>query len=207
MRNQTAPVAHADGSSEEADLVSRLKAGDDASFERVVRENGARMLALARRMVRDEESARDVVQEAFLAAFRGIERFAGGARLSTWLHRIVVNTALMKLRSRRRRPEESIEPLLPAFASDGHHTGDLSGWPDAERAVERREIRDFVRRAIDALPESYRSVLLLRDIEELDTTETARALGLTENAVKIRLHRARQALRTLLDGRFRRGNT
>jgi RNA polymerase sigma-70 factor (ECF subfamily) len=194
------------GAAGEAELVARLKAGDQRAFEQLVRDNGSRMLGLARRLLRDEESARDVVQEAFLSAFRAMGRFSGQARLSTWLHRIVINTALMRLRSRRRRPEEPIEPLLPSFRSDGHHVTEFTTWPDAERAIERREIRDLVRRAIEELPESYRAVLVLRDIEGLDTAETARMLDLTENAVKIRLHRARQALRTLLDQRFRKGD-
>jgi RNA polymerase sigma-70 factor (ECF subfamily) len=192
--------------SDEAAFVERLKGGDEQAFERLVRDNGPRMLALARRLMRDDESARDVVQDAFLSAFRSMGAFAGGSRLSTWLHRIVVNTALMRLRSRRRRPEEPIEPLLPTFKSDGHHVTEFSAWPDAERSLERREIREIVSRTIDELPESYRAVLLLRDIDGLDTAETARMLELTENAVKIRLHRARQALRTLLDRRFRKGD-
>lgn len=187
-------------------LLSRLRQGDAAAFEALVREQGPKMLGLARRLVRDDELARDVVQDAFLSAFRAIEGFAGEARLSTWLHRIVVNTALMRLRSRRRRPEEPIEPLLPTFRDDGHHEVQFRGWPQPEVALVRREAREAVRRAVDRLPESYRIVLVLRDLEEMSTAEAARALGLTENAVKIRLHRARQALRTLLDDRFGRGN-
>jgi RNA polymerase sigma-70 factor (ECF subfamily) len=163
------------------------------------------MLGLARRLIRDDDAARDVVQDAFVAAFRAIDGFAAESRLSTWLHRIVVNTALMKLRSRRRRPEEPIDPLLPAFKDDGHHVAEFRAWPDPEQALARRETREAVKRAIGRLPESYRSVLVLRDLQEMNTAETARALGLTENAVKIRLHRARQALRTLLDDWFRKG--
>jgi RNA polymerase sigma-70 factor (ECF subfamily) len=189
----------------EAELVARLKEHDGQAFEQVVRQQGPRMLGLARRLVRDDDSARDVVQDAFLSAYRAIDGFTGDARLSTWLHRIVVNTALMKLRSRRRRPEEPIDALLPAFRDDGHHAVEFGAWPDPERALARREVREAVRRAVDRLPESYRSVLVLRDLEEMSTADAARALGLTENAVKIRLHRARQALRTLLDERLRRG--
>lgn len=186
-------------------LVSGLKAHAPAAFEELVRQNGPRMLALARRIVGDEDGARDVVQDAFLSAFRAIDGFAAEARLSTWLHRIVVNTALMKLRSRRRRPEEPIEPFLPAYREDGHFASGFVAWGDVEQRLQRREMREAVRRAIDRLPESYRTVLLLRDIEEMNTADTAKALGLTENAVKIRLHRARQALRTLLDDWFRKG--
>lgn len=161
---------------------------------------------MARRIVGNEEDARDVIQDAFLSAFRSIGRFAADSRLSTWLHRIVVNTALMKLRTRRRRPEESIEPLLPAFRADGHHAERFTAWTEgAEQALSRKETREAVRRHIDELPESFRTVLLLRDIEGFSTEETARLLETTTNAVKIRLHRARQALRTLLAAHFVRG--
>lgn len=184
---------------DESSLVQALKAGDPAAFETLVRLHGGRMLSVARRFVANEEDARDVVQDAFVSAFRSIDRFEGQAKLSTWLHRITVNTALMKLRSRRRRPEESIEPLLPAFAEDGHHAAPIVEWPEAEDLLHRKQTAARVRAAIDRLPEGYRTVLLLRDIEELTTEETARMLDLTINAVKIRLHRARLALRTLLD--------
>jgi len=112
----------------------------------------------------------------------------------------------MRLRSARRRGEESIEDLLPRFAEDGHKVNHPTpGWEgSAEELLARSETREIVRRAIDQLPETYRSVLLLRDIEELNTEEAARLLGVTENAVKIRLHRARQALRMLLEPSFRR---
>jgi len=180
-------------------LVARLRAGEQAAFEQMVREHGGRMLATARRVVRVEEDARDVVQEAFIAAFRSIDRFAGAARLSTWLHRIVLNAALMKLRGRRRRREDSIEDLLPRFSGDGHFAEPQDRWEtSAADLLEERETRTIVRSAIDRLPASYRTVLILRDIEERDTDDTAAALGVTPNAVKTRLHRARQALRTLL---------
>jgi len=202
----TRPPAAGGPQGAEAELVARLKQRDGRAFEQVVREQGPRMLGLARRLVRDDDGARDVVQDAFLSAFRAIDGFSAEARLSTWLHRIVVNTALMKLRSRRRRPEEPIDALLPTFKDDGHHAVQFGAWPDPEEALARREAREAVRRAVDRLPESYRSVLVLRDLEQMSTADAARALGLTENAVKIRLHRARQALRTLLDERFRRGD-
>jgi len=164
------------------------------------------MLAVARRMLRNDEEARDAVQEAFLLAFRGLPRFAGQSRLGTWLHRITVNAALMKLRSRRAHPEESIEPLLPSFLEDGHATRSYRDWPEsAQQLLERSEVRTLVRSSIDRLPPTYRTALLLRDIEELDTGEVAELLGISANAVKIRLHRARQALRELLDPHLRRG--
>jgi RNA polymerase sigma-70 factor (ECF subfamily) len=149
--------------------------------------------------VRNEEDARDAVQEAFIAAFRAIGRFEGGSTLSTWLHRIAINCCLMKLRSGRRRPETSIEELLPTFDETGHRVLGDESWPESvEAALQRRQTREQVRDAIGRLPEKYRTVILLRDIEELSTEETARALGATPTAVKIRLHRARQALRALI---------
>lgn len=188
-------------------LVGRLRAGDDEAFEALVRRETPRMLAVARRLLRNDEDARDAVQDGFVSAFRSLGDFSGRCQVSTWLHRITVNAALMKLRTRRRKPEDSIEDLLPGFLEDGHHARHPHEWRDTgEALLSSREDREFVRSAIDRLPESYRTVLLLRDIEELDTAEVAQALGVSDNVVKVRLHRARQALRTLLAPRFQKGN-
>jgi RNA polymerase sigma-70 factor (ECF subfamily) len=189
---------------DETALVEALRAGDPTAFETMVRLYAGRMLAVARRLVGNDEEARDVVQDALLSAFRAIGRFEGQSRVSTWLHRITVNTALMKLRTRRRKPEESIEPLLPSFQDDGHHAIRFSEWEGADLVLERAEVRQAVRQAIEELPDAYRTVLMLRDIEELSTEETAEALQITPNTVKTRLHRARQALRTVLDQRLGR---
>jgi RNA polymerase sigma-70 factor, ECF subfamily len=191
---------------EEARLLSALRAGEDSAYEELVHQHAGRLLAVARRFLRNPEDAQDVVQEAFISAFRSLDRFEGTARLSTWLHRIVVNAALMKLRSRRRAPEESIEDLLPKFLEDGHQAQASQEWGvTGEEALHQAQIQQKVRQCIDQLPESYRLVLILRDIEEVDTEEAARIMGITANAVKIRLHRARQALRGLLDPHFRAG--
>jgi RNA polymerase sigma-70 factor (ECF subfamily) len=188
---------------DEARLLAGLRSGDDQAYEQLVREFGGRMLAVARRIVRNDEDARDAVQTAYLSAFRSIGSFEGGCRLSTWLHRIVVNAALMKLRRDRRRPEESIEDLLPRFQEDGHHVETFS--PNdlpADEQLERAEMRALTRACIADLPDTYRTVLVMRDVEELSTSDVAAALGITPNAAKIRLHRARQALTTLLRRRF-----
>ena len=191
----------------DAALVEQLRAGEAQAFEVLVRQYGGRMLATARRLVGNEDDARDVVQEAFLAALRAIDGFAGAARLSTWLHRIVINAALMRLRTRRRRREESIDALLPRFDEDGRWAEPVSRDDMSSEALfERAESRAIVRRAIERLPLNYKTVLLLRDIEEVDTDEAASLLGLTPNAVKTRLHRARQALRTLLQREFLQGS-
>ncbi len=185
---------------EDPALLTRLRGGDDDAFADLVRENTGRLLAVARRMLRQEQDAQDAVQEAFVSAFRALPSFAGQCRLSTWLHRIAVNACLMRLRRRERKPEEPIEDLLPVYEADGRAAGGFAAWDEAvlER-LEREETRALVRAAIDRLPESYRTALLLRDIEELDAADAARLLGITPNALKIRVHRARQALRTLLD--------
>src|ERR1043166_4980998 len=101
-------------------LLAGLRAGDEQAFETLVRIYGGRMLAVARRFFRHDEDAQDVVQSAYLNAFRSVGQFEGQCLIGTWLHRIVVNTALMKLRSRRRKPETSIDELLPTFLEDGH---------------------------------------------------------------------------------------
>lgn len=196
-------MAQEPGADESDALLLRLRGGDGQAFELMVRRQTPRLLAVTRRMLGNEEDARDAVQEAFFKAFRSLHSFEGNCQLSTWLHRIAVNTSLMRLRSRRRRPEGSIEDLLPRFLEDGHHAAKVEDWSaDALALVARREESDFVRGCIDKLPESHRTVLILRDIEELDTEETAQLLGATANAVKVRLHRARQALRSQLERRF-----
>jgi RNA polymerase sigma-70 factor, ECF subfamily len=203
--NGTNDHRHLDGPviDEEA-LVAGLRAGDEAAYERMVRAFGGRMLAVAMRILRSEDDARDAVQTAYLSAFRSLKNFQGGCQLSTWLHRIVVNAALMKLRTRRRRPEESIESLLPTFLEDGHHTETFSRNDlPADELLEREETREAVRTCIAQLPEHHRSILVMRDIEDVSTSEVASLLGITPNAVKIRLHRARQALATLLRREFR----
>jgi RNA polymerase sigma-70 factor (ECF subfamily) len=190
---------------DEAALVTRLRRGDERAFEELVRTFGGRLLAVARRFVRNDEDAQDIVQSAYLSAFRALDQFEGSCQLSTWLHRIVVNTALMKLRSKRRKPEESIEDLLPAIQEDGHHGEQFSDWnTPADLLIERNETRATVRACIDRLPDNYRAVLLLRDIEERSTQEVADALSMTPTAVKVRLHRARQALSTLLRNEYAR---
>jgi RNA polymerase sigma-70 factor (ECF subfamily) len=188
----------------EAELLAGLQAGDDAAYARLVRTHAGRMLAVARRMLRDEDAAEDVVQDAFISAFKAIDRFKGDSKLSTWLHRIVVNAALMRIRARSRRSESSIEDLLPRFLEDGHHVVSPEEWKhSAHELLEREATRGKVRELIDQLPDDYRTVLVMRDIEELDTRETAELLGITPNAAKIRLHRARLALRELLDPHMR----
>ncbi len=187
----------------EAELVAGLRAGDAWAFEKLVQTHGGQMLAVAKRMMRCEQDADDAWQDALLCVFRKAETFEETSKLSTWLHRITVNACLMKLRSQRRRHEVEIDELLPRFDQSGHHAGRMTAWNEEPLTnAESAETRKRVRACIDQMPETYRTVLLLRDIEEMDTEEVAGLLGCTTNCVKTRLHRARQALRTLLEPIF-----
>ncbi len=168
-----------------SDLILRLKRRDASAFDALVRDNSRQLHSVAMRMLHREEDAADVVQEAFVAALKSIDRFRGDANVSTWLHRIVVNNCLMKLRRRRATTSDAMGDLLPA--------------PTADDALVAEETRANVRRCIESLPVAYRTVLTLRDVDERDTHETAALLRMSPGAVKTRLHRARRALRLLLE--------
>jgi RNA polymerase sigma-70 factor (ECF subfamily) len=181
-------------------LLEGLRNGDEQAFELLVHMNTPRLLATARRFMRNEEDARDAVQGGFIRAFQSLSSFRGDANLSTWLHRIVVNECLMRIRSRHPEREIDIDSLLPTFLEDGHQTTPSTDWSEsAETALQRAETCTMVQSCIDQLPAAYRTVLLLRDIEELDPVDVARMLNTTTNVVKVRLHRARQALRALIE--------
>lgn len=185
------------------ELLRRLKAGEDTAFEVLVARFGGRMLAVARRLV-GTTHCEDVLQEAFVQAYRAIERFEERSSLGTWLHRITVNAALMHLRSRDRRPEESIDALLDGYGARGFRAEPLWTFPrSSEELLESRQVTELVREKIAALPDGYRIVITLRDIEGLDTAEVAELLDMTEGAVKTRLHRARTALKNLLGSLWR----
>lgn len=182
-------------------LVRRIRGGDGAAAEELVKQHGGRMLAVARRMMSQEQDALDAVQDAFASAFLHLQDFTGGSRLLTWLHRITVNACLMKLRRVARRPGSlSIEDLGPKFDPTGHHGQAPKKWTaDGLNRLAKEELQQEVRQCIDRLPNDYREILILRDIEELSTQETARSLRISKGLVKTRLHRARQALRELLE--------
>lgn len=168
--------------------------------ERLLIQYSGRLLAVARRMLRTEEDAADAVQDAYLSAFTSLHRFRSQSQLYTWLHRIVVNACLMKLRSQKRRPAESLDNLLPAFDESGRHVHPVTPWQaSVTERVERSETQALVRKCIDRLPADFRTIVLLRDIEGLGTEATAVALKVSLPAAKTRLCRARRALRTLLE--------
>lgn len=204
--NLTNPNEVANVPLEEEALLAQLRAGEESAFETLVREQTRRLLPMARRFLGSNEEARDAVQETLLATLQSIHSFRGEARLSTWIRHIGVNQCLMILRKRRRHPEVALEPLLPRFDEGGHLETRCATWEAAPDLLERSETKALVRKLIDELPETYRSVLLLRDIEELSTEEVASILAVSRTAVKVRLHRARQALRTLLEPHMRKGS-
>ena len=172
---------------DETELVARLRAGDEDAYEALFRRHSGAMMSVARRFLGDTDDAADAVQDAFVSAFKAIDRFGGTSRLGTWLHRIAVNACLMKLRTRKR---SRLVPLDEAHAP--------TCWPEDDR-LGRAEVADRVRACIDRLPPAYRTVIRLRDLDGLDTAEAADRLGTNEGVVKVRLHRARQALKALLE--------
>lgn len=190
------------------ELLEGLRRGDDRCAERLVRRYAGKLLAVARRYLDDELDAEDAVQEAFLQAFRSIGSFRKESALGTWLYRIVANAALKKIRERERRPETSIEALLPTFDASGRrHEPFQSPPPSVERMLERREVREHVRRSVERLPEIYRSAVLLRDLRGYSTQEAADSLGISPGALKVRLHRGRSALKRMLEPVLGSGRT
>lgn len=172
-----------------------------------VRVNIGWMLHLARRYLRDAPLAEDAVQNAFANIFAKSGQFEGKSNIRRWMRRILVNEALMLLRKRRSLNEDKrIDRLLPKFDRNDCRIEDP--WSDLatpEQLLMTKESRQLVLRAINDLPDAYRTVLLLRDIEERTTAEVADALDISEANVKVRLHRARAALKTLLEPQMRKG--
>jgi RNA polymerase sigma-70 factor (ECF subfamily) len=184
-------------------LVEALRAGDTVALETLMARYSGRVYRLAYGVVRNEADAEEVVQDVFLTVFRKIDAFEGKSALWTWIFRVTTNAALARRRGKRHEVEVSLEGYLPSFASDGHRLGDDSylemDWSRTpEEALLSGETRAVVQRAIDALPEDYRAVLVLRDVEGLSNEEAAEAVGETVACVKSRLHRARMALREQL---------
>lgn len=172
-------------------------------FEGLVRANIGWMLGLAGQILNDHDLAKDAVQLAFSKIHLKIDQFEGRSHPKTWMHRIVVNEALMILRKKKRANEQSIDHLLPSFDARGmrvpvpHVTGETS-----ESVLRSKQTVSIVRELISELPDAYRVVLQLRDIEEMTTAEVSDFLEITEANVKVRLHRARTALKSLLEPMF-----
>lgn len=168
--------------------------------DELVRTNIGWMLALAERLLRDRTLAEDVVQESFVRAFNGLAGFEGRSSIESWLHRITVNSALSKLRQLKRLAEQSIDEHLPEFDRlDCRVETPWTRLASVEEIIESDDKRRHMYESIGQLPDAYRVVLQLRDIEEYDTREVATLLGISESNVKVRLHRARAALKKLLE--------
>jgi RNA polymerase sigma-70 factor, ECF subfamily len=185
--------------------VDAILDGDPKAFEVLVRRETGRLYGLIVRIVQDQDEARSVLQETFLQAYEGLESFRGHSQLTTWLYGIALNQARTARRKRKREPamsEEEVELLQPAFRM-GMYRRRIESWTP-ENEAERRDRVDIVRRAIDQLPDEYREIILLRDMNELSTEETGTVLGLSKGAVRVRLHRARRALREILERHIRR---
>ena len=185
------------------DLDALLK-GDAVAFERVVQKESPRLFRMIMRIVQDEDEARSVMQETYLQAYKRLDTFRRESKFSTWLYAIGLNLARASLRKMKRfdaLEEDKIDRLQPSFTG-GMFSQSPEAW-NPQKMAERAERKQLVHDAIAELPVDYRTVLTLRDIEELSTTEVAQSLDISEGAVRVRLHRARQALRGILDQYFR----
>lgn len=181
-------------------LVARARAGEPEAFEQLMRRHNQRVYRVVRSVLRDEAEIEDVIQQAYVSAFTHLDQFEGIAAWSTWLCRIAINEALARCRHRGRFV--SYDALM-----DGGRTSEHAAWlradgADPERQAAEREMTALVEAAVDRLPDIYRSVLVMREIEGMSTNETAAILDVAEDVVKTRLHRARTALRAALEKRI-----
>ncbi|HSA93348.1 MAG TPA: RNA polymerase sigma factor [Terriglobales bacterium] len=196
IENPTVQVGAASQMSDE-EVVRRVLAGDRALFEILMRRYNQRLYRVARAILREDAEAEDVMQEAYVRAYEHLDQFAGRAKFSTWLTKIAVHEALARAQKRGR-----FDPLESVADFEGDIMASLSKpEPTPERAAAQEETARMLEQSIEALPAAYRSVLVLRELEEMSTAETAEALGLTESNVKIRLHRAHALLRRELYAR------
>jgi RNA polymerase sigma-70 factor (ECF subfamily) len=212
-RDLAVPVTHGvvpdDKQAAELALIRRTQDGDVNAFYDLVRPYERAVFLAAFGLVKNDADAEDVAQEAVLKAFKGLAHFRGDAKFSTWLIQIAINEAKMKLRKDRRHLYESIEE--GQLGEDGDYMPqDFADWREIpSEALERKELRDALTQALNALSEKYRTVLILRDVQQLSITETALALGISEANVKTRLSRARLQLRDALapgiDGQWSAG--
>ncbi len=184
-------------------LVERLQAGDATALEGLMERYSSRLYRLAFGITRNARDAEEVLQDVFLTVFRKIGSFEQRAKLGTWLYRVTTNTALNKRRGLAATVEVALDDLLPTYLDDGHRAGDrsflLTDWSETpEEELLAGEGRAALDRALAMLPDGYRAVLVLRDVDGLSTEESADALGESVSSVKSRLHRARMALREVI---------
>jgi RNA polymerase sigma-70 factor, ECF subfamily len=193
MRGKTLVRVRIGESLTDNQLVRRVLAGETALFEILVHRHSQRLYRAARAVLRDDEEAADVVQETYLRAFRNLEQFAGRAKFSTWLAKIAIYEARARMRRSRARGDN---PNVAVTAKGDRH--EPATEPDAEKRILAREVKAMLEAAIDTLPDSYRTVFVMRGVEEMSTAETAECLNLSEDVVKTRLRRARALLRKKL---------
>jgi RNA polymerase sigma-70 factor (ECF subfamily) len=186
------------------ELVARARQKDFAAFEELLDRYEDKVFRLAYRFVRNESEAKEILQDTFLLIWRKLDTFKGDAQFSSWVYRVAANTALMRLRSQRRHPEISTEELPSGYLDQNRNLPaageNWSRRPDDE--LQSKELRGHIQEAVDALPDLYRTVFLIRDVEGLSTEETAEVLGVSIPTVKTRLHRARLALRAAIGDYF-----
>ncbi len=181
----------------EDELIARARNRDEAAVRTLIRQNNQRLFRLARSIMRDDSEAEDVVQESYVRGFTRLDEFRGESALGTWLTRIVINEAYGRLR--RRRVTASWESVEAVHGVQAQIIPFPSPQPDPERTMAQHEINKILERAIDALPEPFRLVLVARLVEEMSIEETAELLDLRPATVKTRLHRARLLLRDDLE--------
>jgi RNA polymerase sigma-70 factor, ECF subfamily len=178
--------------SSDEEIVERVKSGDTALYEIIMRRYNQRLYRVARAILHDDAEAEDVMQDAYVRAYQHLDQFAGRAAFSTWLTRIAVHEALSRLRSRPRNQQLQMEDT----GQDGEpYMNVIETSPDPEQSASRAELGQLLEEVVLGLPEQYRTVIMLRDVEGLSTAETAAALELTEDNVKVRLHRGRAMAR------------
>src|SRR5512146_2552487 len=188
---------------DEAVLVSAARKGDIGAFEELVRRYDRNVFRIAQHITQNREDAEDVVQDAFLKAYQNLGQFQGQSKFYTWLVRIAVNEALMRLR--RRRPERMVSLDEDVKTEEDTMPREVADWsPNPEQLYTQSELRDILTKTIQGLPSSFRTVFVLRDVEGLSTEETAEALALSIPAVKSRLLRARLQLRERLNKYFKK---
>ncbi|HZQ69165.1 MAG TPA: sigma-70 family RNA polymerase sigma factor [Terriglobales bacterium] len=198
VENQEVRVAANDKSAAEADLIRRILAGENELFYELVQPYERAVFIAATSILGNDADAEEVAQEAMLKAFKYLGRFRREAKFSTWLIQIAINEAKMKIRKDRRRLYESIDQGHPNDEGDYIPT-DFADWrPIPSDALEQSELRIALKKAILSLSEKYRSVLILRDVQQLSIAETAQLLGISEENVKTRTSRARLQMRDLL---------
>jgi RNA polymerase sigma-70 factor (ECF subfamily) len=178
-------------------LVEQFRTGDLAAFEEILSRYESKVMNLALRFTRSQEDAEEVMQDVFTTVYRKIESFRGNSAFSSWLYRIVVNAAFMKLRKKKQSQTISMEDLAPAVKQYCIERDTTSGNHSYGVAI-TRELQEVLQRAIDRLPDQYRAVFVLRDVDGLSNQETGQILDLSIPAVKSRLHRSRMMLRKRL---------